>query len=300
MTGSPGKPVAAAPLLIHGYQSMSLLASSSVGEPVDLLYRDPDALDELVDQFVQLPHALAVPRMRADSPTLEALGRAYGRRRVVRYAPAGRCPYIVLDDSWREPESKLSSRRRSDLRRARRRAEQLGELEFETVTPTPDELEPLLADLWRIEASGWKGRAGTALRNDRQVGAFFRDYATAQAELGLLRMSFMRVDGRAAAAQLGTVHDSRMWIFKLGYDEEFAATSPGMLITCEAIRYAAEQGLAAYEFGGHEENWTRVWTKDAHQTMRLYAYPLNGRGLAAASASTLRRVGRRVGVSSAG
>jgi hypothetical protein len=38
--------------------------------------------------------------------------------------PRQSCPYIALDDSWVEPESHLNAGRRSDLRRARRKAEQ--------------------------------------------------------------------------------------------------------------------------------------------------------------------------------
>ena len=67
----------------------------------------------------------------------------------------------------------------------------------------------------------------------------------------------------------------------MGYDEAFSACSPGLLLMRDTIRYAAQAGLASYEFLGRAEAWTRVWTAEERQTVSLRIYPYGVRGLAA-------------------
>ena len=57
--------------------------------------------------------------------------------------------------------------------------------------------------------------------------------------------------------------------------------SPGNLLICETLRYAARQGLESYEFLGSSDPWTRVWTRDERQTVCLRIYPYNLAGVAA-------------------
>jgi CelD/BcsL family acetyltransferase involved in cellulose biosynthesis len=78
------------------------------------------------------------------------------------------------------------------------------------------------------------------------------------------------------------IEESRgLWLLKVGYDQRFAAASPGMLLLRDSIRYAAEAGLSTYEFLGSAESWTRVWTATERPCISLRVYPLGARGLAA-------------------
>ena len=110
---------------------------------------------------------LLLRRLPAESPTAEAVRRAFGRRALVLTRPVSSAPFLRLGESWQEPERNLGSRRRSDLRRARRRAESAGEDSFEILCPEPDLLDPLLDEVFRVEAAGWKGETGTALTTNR-------------------------------------------------------------------------------------------------------------------------------------
>src|SRR5215208_3929741 len=102
-----------------------LPGQTALGEPIDFVFSSPEALGELAEQVAATGRPVDLLRVPADSPTLAALRDAFGRALVHESESLG-TPTIALEEGWQEPESMLSSRRRSDMRRARRRAEAVG------------------------------------------------------------------------------------------------------------------------------------------------------------------------------
>jgi hypothetical protein len=262
-------------------------------EPTDLLYASATALEALLDGLLRTGLPWELGRVPADSCTIEAIRRMCRGRAVVIERARPAAPYIVLDASWAEPERHLNSGRRSDLRRARRKAENVGPLSVDVRLPRHDELDPLLDELFAVEARSWKGRSGTAILLDPAEHAFCRRFAHAAQQHGLLRLCFLRLAGRAVAVQMALVHRGGFWLLKIGYDAEFSHCSPGMLLLRETISYAARQGLSRYEFLGQEEPWIQVWTDKAHPCTCVRVYPRSPAGAAALSADAAAHAAAR-------
>lgn len=279
--GDEARPSAVAPLFVpeDAPARLEVLGAAALGEPADLAHDDPGALDELCRALARLRLPVLLTRVPASSPTVPAMQRAYRGRGAVICRPAKSYPSIPLDPSWREPERHLSSRRRSDLRRAQRRAEALGEVRFEVRSPSSAELMPLLEEAFSVEEASWKGRAGSALSVDEVRGRFFRCYAAAAAAKGVLRLCFLRIGGRAAAMQIAIEHASRLWLLKIGYDDALGRCSPGILLLLESVRRAAESGLAGYEFLDAAAPWTKFWTQVERPCVQIHAYPTSVQGL---------------------
>ena len=296
VVGSLDEPVGIAPLAARRrpFASLELLGVRELWEPMDFLYADAAAAARLAEAVADLRAPLTLTRVPADSPTVALIEESYRDLGRVHVRDAGTCPYIHLDDGWADPEARLSSRRRSDLRRARRRAEQLGELSCELLSPGPSEVGPLLEEAFRVEAAGWKGGARTALALDPGRASFYEAYAATAASDGHLRVCFLRIGGQPVAMQLAVAAGESFWLLKIGYDEEFARCSPGSLLMVETIRYAAEHGLRAYEFLGTADSWTRVWTKTERPCVSLRAYPFRPRGLGALALDAASLAGRRL------
>jgi CelD/BcsL family acetyltransferase involved in cellulose biosynthesis len=280
---------AVAPLVRHRGQ-YELATVTELGEPMDFLWRDEESLAELCDVFARARAPLVLGRTLASSPTLVALRRAYGHSalQVTHVRPA--LPYIRLDDSWLEPESHFDTRRRSDIRRARRHADAAGEVTFEFLSPAPTRVKALLDEALAVEAQSWKSREGTALVQDSLRLPFYRLHAATAAESGSLRVSFLRIDGRPAAMQLGIESGSSLWLLKIGYDEEFHRTSPGELLMLEAIRHAAKLRLRTVELLGAAGPWSRRWTRDERASVRTAFFPLHARSLVPYAEDGLREV----------
>ncbi len=267
-------------------------------EPTDFVYSSPQALSALTDQLARQPLPLLFQRVPAESPTVDALTKSFSGRGVVHTAPSNPCPYITLDASWAEPEQRFNSGRRSDFRRAQRHAEKLGALVFEVRSPKLDELEPLLDEALAVEALSWKGAEGSALACDPVRARFFRLYARAAAEKGILRMVFMRIAGRAVGMQIALECNQRFWLLKIGHDESVSKCSPGTLLMLHSVRYAASRGLLSYEMLGGVAPWTDTWTKTLRSCVVVRAYPFSAAGMAAlgrdAGQWMIRRIERRL------
>ena len=265
-------------------------------EPTDLLFSDPEALKNLAGALVKLGSPLILDRIPVDSAAVAAIQEAYRGRGLVLVRPAQPHPRISLHQGWSNPESHLNSGRRSDLRRAIRNAEKIGPLSHQILSPTPSQLGPILDEALEVEAANWKGSEGSAIAYDNLRGPFYRHYAAAASAAGILRVCFLRVGGKAVAMQFAIECARGFWLLKIGYREEFARCSPGMLLIAETIRYAASRGLISYEFLGNADNWTRIWTQDEIQTVTIRAYPFRMRGFGALAADAFRAVLGRIEV----
>jgi len=286
---------AVAPLVARGGR-LEMLGVAELSEPSDLLCGSADARAALCRRLARTGRPLFLVRLPAASPTVEALRATYGRRLVVR--PHAGSPAIDLDESWREPESKLGSKRRSDLRRARRRAEQIGPIDLAVHAPGPAEVDDLLEEAWAVEARSWRARRHGALAQDALRGPFFRTFARLAAAEGTLRIALLRAGDETLAMQLCVVQANAFWLLKVGFDEAHGKCSPGMLLTAETIRYAAAEGLAAYEFLGVVEDWTGIWTDLVRPYVTVRAYPLSLAGAARFVGDVAGKVRARLGGSS--
>src|SRR5262247_3055562 len=278
-----GQPGALGPLIMRGKRlnRIECLGVDELYEPTDFPHSDPVALEALVKTLVELRRPLLLRRVLADSPVLAALQKSFKTRGVLLSRPAIGYPWIELDASWSEPESKLSPSRRSSLRRAQRRAREIGPIQYEIVAPNPLELPTLLSKSLEIEAANWKGRSGSALLSDLERRHFFDEYTAVASERGILRLCFLKIGDRAAATQIAVESGGGFWLLKVGYDETFARCSPGNLLMLETLRYAAKRGLRTYEFLGSAEPWTEMWTDRLRPCVSVWAYPNNTRGAAA-------------------
>ena len=282
--GPPGKPLAIAPLVANSSGKnghLEIVGLQELSEPVDLVWADRQSLEHLVTTLTSLKIPLILDRLPEDSPSIEAFKKAYHGKGIVLCREGVGYPFIPLDESWSMPEQNLSSRRRSDLRRAFRKTEKIGPLRTEILAPQPEELDPLLDLAFAIEVNSWKGRTNTALAKDAVRGSFFRHYAHAASREGILRICFLHLGDKAVAMQLAVECNNQFWLLKIGYDEQFAHCSPGNLLLRDTIKYAAGKGLDSYDFLGKVEDWTSIWTSSERRCVSLRVYPISLQGMTA-------------------
>jgi CelD/BcsL family acetyltransferase involved in cellulose biosynthesis len=298
--GDGGGKVAALLALARGrgrFARWTGIGADEVCEPHDALCRKPEAALSLAEAIANDGRALELDRTPAGSPLIPALREAFRGKGRVSVRPARPTPTITLDARWKDPASRFNSGRRSDFRRAARRAAEYGETSFEVLSPRPAEFDALFDEAIEVEARSWKLEAGTAIAVDRAKERCFRHYFRSACEEGSFRIAFMRIDGRAVAMQMALECLDRYWLFKIGFDEAFERCSPGTLLMLHTIGWAAERELKAYELLGSLEPWiAQFWTREQHECVWVRAYPFNLRGAAAfaadAAASLRRRLAR--------
>lgn len=139
--------------------------------------------------------------------------------------------------------SAMSAKKRKELRRQRKRLAQLGELTFERIEGTRG-IEPWTEQFLTLEAAGWKGEAGSALKNDTATYAFFADAMSGAATARRLERLTLRLDAKPIAMLANLLTSPGAYSFKTAFDENYARFSPGLLLQIENLDLLDRAGIA--------------------------------------------------------
>lgn len=205
---------------------------------------DRDAAEQAVIGLMQCArqagaHALLLRTIPPDGRAADAFSRvlaADGLRPQVLTCWQRACldarqdPQTVLRDA-------LGPKKLKNLHRLRHRlAEQHGEVSFAAARDAADvgrAFDIFLA----LEASGWKGRRGTALAQHGDNAARLRRAAIDLAARGQCEVVSLHAGPTPVAAGIVLRHQSRAFFFKLGVDERFLHYSPGVQLTLDLTRH---------------------------------------------------------------
>ena len=204
---------------------------------------DRDAAPEAAAQLMRQArragaHVLILREVALDGAALknfaEVLRQQGLRPRVLQFHL--RACLNATRDAEQLLQEALGSRKLKELRRQRHRLAEHGALRFE-VARAPEEVATALETFLRLEASGWKGKRGTALIQDDGDTAFVRRAAVALAETSQCEIVTLRAGDTPVAAAIVLRHQDRAFYFKLGIDERFAKFSPGVQLTLDLTRH---------------------------------------------------------------
>jgi CelD/BcsL family acetyltransferase involved in cellulose biosynthesis len=132
-------------------------------------------------------------------------------------------------------ESAMSNGWRKELRRRERRLQERGTVRAVSMQPGED-ARPWIADFLRLEASGWKGRNGSALASTDANRGFAEQTLIEAARRGRLQIVGIDHDGKPIARCCNLLAGTASYAFRVAYDEAFAYYSPGLMAEVEAIR----------------------------------------------------------------
>jgi CelD/BcsL family acetyltransferase involved in cellulose biosynthesis len=153
---------------------------------------------------------------------------AVARSRAVMSRQTDACCSLPTG-SWEALQGRLSTKFKANLRNRAKRLSKMGPVAFETAR-TPAELEAAYAAFLEVEASGWKGRAGTAVKQHASLVSFYRRLAASFAGARGCHVNRLTAGGRTVAAQFCLVADGTCHQLKFGYDEEHSNLAPGDLL----------------------------------------------------------------------
>ena len=166
------------------------------------------------------------------------------------------CPVLRLPATVDQLAGVISPHLADNLRYARRRAERLGSLQYETATAAT--LEALLEDLVRLHRQRWSSRGEMGMLSP-PMEAFHRCVARAFLEAGLLRLHAVRLDGQVIAVYYGFAAHRRAYYYLGGWDPAVARLSPGTLAVSYAIEAAIRAGNQEFDFLRGGEAYKYAW-----------------------------------------
>lgn len=128
----------------------------------------------------------------------------------------------------------VSSSRRKQLRRLRRKLEERGAVSTRIVTGLAIEEE--METFFELEAAGWKGRRRTALASSIRTLALARGFLRGLAKQNRCAIAWLDLDGAPVAAAVLVYSGGAAFYWKIAYDEGFADYSPGAQLMIELSR----------------------------------------------------------------
>jgi hypothetical protein len=173
----------------------------------------------------------------AEGPFHHALVDAVSRNDLM-YIPTEAYTRAVMRraaDGEAYVKSTLSSDTRSEVRRNEKRLAALGRVEHRVLKPG-DDVSRWIGEFLGLEASGWKGRSGSALSCSRENHQFAVDVFTQGFERGRLVMVGIDLDGKPVARYSAFTGGAGAFSFKTAYDENVRRAGPGILAELDMIR----------------------------------------------------------------
>jgi CelD/BcsL family acetyltransferase involved in cellulose biosynthesis len=131
-----------------------------------------------------------------------------------------------------DPRAALPAKRRKEIGRQLRRLRDVGEVTF-TAAIDAAEVRERFETFMQLEASGWKGKRGTALISHAETAEFAREVVANRAEAGAARIDSIDLGGHPIAMVVTFAAGSTAYTWKIAYDEERARFSPGVQLMLE-------------------------------------------------------------------
>ena len=189
--------------------------------------------------------ALELPSLIETSPTLEYLPElARQQGYAVEISPEDVTPGLALPSTWEEYLAGLSKKNRHELRRKLRRLEAVENWRWYSVRE-PAAVSDRLDDFLTLMRQSDPEKAAY-MTEERE--AFFRRVAQRTAELDLLRLYFLELDGQDVAASLCFDYNGTRFLYNSGYNPEYGYYSVGLLLNALCLREAIELGQGYFDF----------------------------------------------------
>jgi CelD/BcsL family acetyltransferase involved in cellulose biosynthesis len=171
--------------------------------------------------------------------------------------------------------TRFSRKHRQRIAAALRKLAARGAISFELHKHiAKNDVEPLLRRAWAVEQRGWKGAAGTSVLSTSGAAEFILRQARCLAAEGQLWLAFLRCGEQDAAFCHGVFAKGVLHSFKIGYDADFAAHSPGHLLQHHLLQSLhADAMVSAIDYIGPMTEYHARWRPQSYPFAQLAFAP---------------------------
>ncbi|WP_138677638.1 GNAT family N-acetyltransferase [Candidatus Accumulibacter phosphatis] len=171
--------------------------------------------------------------------------------------------FLRVNTTWDDYLKNRSANLRSSVRRrCKRFAADGGTIE---IASTSDHIDQLISEFNEIYTASWK--------KPEPYPDFVPSLIHRLASLGLLRLGVARLKERPIATQLWIVNHNKANIYKVAYHQEFAAYSPGTVLTAHLLRHVIDSDhVQEVDFLIGDDSYKAKWMSDHRERWGILAY----------------------------
>ncbi len=195
--------------------------------------------------------------------------------------------YLKVEDDWQAYLKSRTGTLRSTIKRMDKKfTAHGGTIQLKT---DRTQLEQTLREFTAVYAKSWK--------IPEPFTEFIPGLAKTFATKDSLRMAVAYLDGQPVASQLWIVNGNKASIFKLAYDENLKAFSPGTLVTAALMQHVIEiDQVTEVDYLTGDDDYKKTWMSDRRERWGLIAYnPKNWLGIVELIREITGRMLRRYG-----
>ena len=240
--GARGIPVPGLRSWVHDYCGLGTPLLSPRADPARVWTA---ILEEL--RRLRPASLLMLQLLPADGPVVGGLLRAGARLGL----GLGRSPLEYRGIAHRRPEADyarawISKRHLTDFARRRRALGARLGAEVTTVDRAAADPGRAIEQFLELEASGWKGRAGTALLCRPGHDHFFREVTRSFSDAGRLMFLSLEAGAQVLAQHSALIGGAGLFGFRKAFDERFARWSPGSLLELDVFTWFHDMSQLAW------------------------------------------------------
>jgi hypothetical protein len=213
------------------------------------------------------PPILVLGRTRATSVLWDGLD-SLSPLSVFSFADGGEC-VVPTDVPFEAFVARLSRNSRQILRRAARKFEALEGAAYVRAVARED----LLAEYERfleVEASGWKGKHGSSVRQQPGLEGFYRALLERLTLDGHCEIHSLHAEDRCIASEYCTYMRGQAAMYKTGYDESYGYLAPGRLNNFKTLEWCCEDPDIGVMSEVSDAPWFRHWMPTVNGMRRAY------------------------------
>lgn len=239
----------------EGTRALMFLGSHEISDYLDFIARPEDLPDFLEVVCSWLSSADAPPWQVMDlyniletSPTIERLkehsSQCSWKFSIEKLQPS---PYIPLPGDWETYLGGIDKKQRHEIRRKLRRVEAGDDPVSWYMTnglEDPDALESEIEAFFNLMSQDEEKKSFLTSSMRRQMRAIVHTAARA----GWLQLAFLTVNDQKIAGYLNFDYRNHIWVYNSGLDFSYRELSPGWVLLAYLLRWANENGRAAFDF----------------------------------------------------
>jgi CelD/BcsL family acetyltransferase involved in cellulose biosynthesis len=185
--------------------------------------------------------------------------------------------FLTLDSTLEGYLQRRSGSFRNALKRIERKLRGQGGIESRDQSNFPD-IDQAYEALLSIEERSWKHSHGTSISDVARQTTFYRQLCRLSSQKKWLHLSFLYLDGRPIAYNLGLILRDTYYYLKTSYDYALRPLSPATLLRRNLLEDLIARGVTRFDFPGEPYEWERQWTDEMrwHRSLTLFAPSAKG------------------------
>lgn len=211
--------------------------------------------------------------MPADSSSLDYLYRFFSETgKVMEIIGQTCCPVIRLTGEVNDFLMMIGANERHNLRRRRRKLEEIGSVEWQRVSSSSD-LEKEMTTFIALHQARWEGKGERGCFQGERFSAFHREMAAVCLDRNWLRLDFLLLKGEKIAGVYGFFYEGVYSFYLPGLNPTIAPdASPGRLLLCNVIEKEIGEGRVEFDLLRGDADYKIAWANGLRRSLTLALY----------------------------